>query len=428
MSGPPPDDRARVLITTTAYPPSTGGVQAHVADLRRRLRRYQADVATLWRENRTDWLLGSTLRLSHGGFPSPEGEGQGGGAPSDEPGVHRLAWSRATRLRMAPWVLAYYALVPLAARRIAARMVPALDRLVEPEHVLIHNHRIGREFLALASLEVARRRGLPFVLTSHHHPKWKGYRYRAWLTVYRSADAVLAHTPAEQAELTRLGVDPERIHVIWSAADEPLAGDPARFQRRFADPQAPLVLFVGQLYAYKGVAELLAAVDHLHARGVPANLAYLGPHTPFSTRFFRRRARPWLRVLGPVSPQDKWDAIEASTVVCLPSRHEAFGRIYLEAWSKAKPVIGGRIPAVADVIADERTGLLVTPGSAPELSRALERLVRDPGLAAELGRRGRQAVIDRFNWAQVVARVEDAYDAARRRVGGRRRLTPIPPR
>lgn len=414
MSGPPPDDRARVLITTTAYPPSTGGVQAHIADLRRRLRRYRAEVATLWRENRTDWLLGTTLRLSHLG--------------SDEPGVHRLAWSRATRLHMAPWVLAYYALVPLAAARIAARMVPVLDPLVEPEHVLIHNHRIGREFLALASLEVARRRGLPFVLTPHHHPKWKGYRYRAWLTVYRAADAVLAHTPAEQAELTRLGVDPERIHVIWSAADEPLDGDPARVRRQFADPQAPLVLFVGQLYAYKGVAELLAAVDELHARGVPANLAYLGPHTPFSTRFFRRRARPWLRVPGRVSPQDKWDAIEAATVVCLPSRHEAFGRIYLEAWSKAKPVIGGRIPAVADVIADERTGLLVTPGSAPELSRALERLLRDPGLAAELGRRGQQVVIERFNWAQVVARVEDAYDAARRRVDGRRRITPIPPR
>jgi glycosyltransferase involved in cell wall biosynthesis len=406
--------RSGFLMTTTAYPPSTGGVQAHVADLSRQLRRYQADIATLWRTNRTDWLLGTTLRL----LPHAPAT-----APGD--GVTTLGWTSPTRLRMLPWVLSYYAIVPLAADRLARLMAPAVEQLLRPHHVLIHNHRIGREFLALASLQIARRHGIPFVLTPHHHPKWKGYRYRAWLDVYRSADAVLAHTPAERAELMRLGVDPARIQVIWSAADDPLEGDAARFRGRFIDPQAPLIVFVGQLYAYKGIAELVAAVDLLQARGVRANLAYLGPHTPFSRRFFRHQERPWMRVLGPVSPQEKWDAIEAATVVALPSQHEAFGRIYLEAWSKAKPVVGGRIPAVADVIEDERSGLLVTPGSASELSRALERIIMDSALARELGHRGQQAVIQRFNWAHVVARVEEAYDAARRRLAERRRPSPL---
>ena len=380
-------------------------MQAHVADLRHRLSRYRADVATLWRENRTDWLLGTTLRLR-----------QEDGRPTNDDGIERLAWPQSTRLRLAPWVLSYYAMVPLAAERIAAEIRPVVERVLSPEHVLVHNHRIGREFLALASLEIARRHRLPFVLTPHHHPKWTGYRYLAWLKVYRAADAVLAHTPAEERELVRLGLDPERIQVIWSAADDPLPGDPERFRRRFADPAAPLVLFVGQLYAYKGVEELLLAVDLLHARGIRANLAYAGPHTPFSRRFFQRQSRPWLSVLGQVSAQEKWDAIEAATVVCLPSRHEAFGRIYLEAWSKGKPVIGGRIPAVADVVQDGRTGLLVAPGSPGELSRALERLISDPALAAELGRRGQEEVKERFSWPRVVARVEEAYDRARLRV------------
>jgi glycosyltransferase involved in cell wall biosynthesis len=369
--------------------------------------RYEADVGTLWLENRTDWLLGTTLRLK----PRPG---------LTAPGVATLGWSAWTRRRMLPWVLAYYPLVPLAAQQLAALMTPSLDRLVRPEHVLIHNHRIGREFLALASLTIARRRGLPFVLTTHHHPKWQGYRYVGWLKVYRSADAVLAHTPAEKHELIRLGVADDRIHVIWSAADEPMAGDPARFRARFANPGDPLIVFVGQLYEYKGVAELLAAADSLHARGIRANLAYIGPPTPFSKRYFSHQSRLWLRVLGRVSPQEKWDALEAASVVCLPSRHEAFGRIYLEAWSKGKPVIGGRIPAVREVIEDERTGLLVAPGSALELSHALERILTDPTLAAELGRQGKREVEQRFSWPQVVTRVEAAYDAARDRVGVKR--------
>jgi glycosyltransferase involved in cell wall biosynthesis len=367
-------------------------------------------VATLWRTHRTDWLLGTTVRLKPHAHGSVDGHG-----------VTSLGWSLSTRLRMLPWVLSYYAIVPYAADRLAQLIAPELDRLVRPEHVLIHNHRIGREFLALASLQIARRRGLPFVLMPYHHQKWRGYRYAGWTKVYRAADAVLALTPAEHRELIRLGVPADRIHLIWSAADDPLPGDQSRFRARFSNPEAPLVVFVGQFYAYKGVAELLAAVDILHARGINANLAYIGPHTPFSRRFFSHKERPWLRVLGPVGAQEKWDALEGADVVCLPSRYESFGRVYLEAWSKGKPVIGARIPAVADVIDDERNGLLVTPGSVTELSQALQRLLTNPALAAEMGRQGRRAVEERFNWSAVAARVEAAYDAARQRVAARPR-------
>jgi glycosyltransferase involved in cell wall biosynthesis len=322
---------------------------------------------------------------------------------------------------MLPWVLAYYGMVPVAADRLASLITPELDRMVSPEHVLIHNHRVGREFLALASLAIARRRRLPFVLTPHHHPKWRGYRYLGWLKAYRNADAVLAHTPSEERELIRLGVAPQKITVIWSAGDDPMPGNATRFRAGFGQPMAPLVLFVGQLYAYKGIAELLAAVDALQQRGFAANLAFIGPATPFSTEFFKKHSRPWLRVLGKVPPQEKWDALEAADVVCLPSRNEAFGRIYLEAWSKGKPVIGGRIPAVADVVSDGITGLLVTPGSVADLSQALERLLSDPAFARQLGQRGTDALNERFSWSKVVGRVEAAYDQALRESAARRR-------
>ena len=62
---------------------------------------------------------------------------------------------------------------------------------------------------------------------------------------------------------------------------------------------------------------------------------------------------------------------------------------------------------------DEQSGLLVEPGSVPELSTALERLLTDPSLAARLGQAGRRAIADRFNWPLVVARVEAAYAAVR---------------
>jgi glycosyltransferase involved in cell wall biosynthesis len=384
-------------MTTTAYPPSTGGVQGYLADLRLHLEAFASDVVTLWLRNRTDWLLGTTLRL-------PE-------ASEDEvaPGVTALGWDRSVRARMAPWALSYYALVPLAARRIAALMEPALERLVRPEHLLIHNHRIGREFLAQASLSIARRRGLPFVLTPYHHRRWRGYRYAGWISVYRAADAVLALTAAEATELAELGVEPRRIHVIGGAAEPPLPAEAERFRSRIGS-RKPIVLFLGQLYPYKGVAELAVAADTLHQRGIEFELVYLGPETPFAGRFFARHQRPWIHVLGRVDDQAKWDAIEAATVVCLPSGQESFGRAFLEAWAKGKPVIGGRIPSVSEIVIDGESGLLVEPGSAPDLARALERILTDGQLAVRLGEAGRRELDLRFSWKTVVGRVEAVYE------------------
>ena len=352
---------------------------------------------TLWLENRTDWLLGTTVRLGKG--PAAE----------VAPGVRRLGWSAATRLAMAPWTLSYYSTIRPAARRLAALMVPELERLVSAEHRLIHNHRIGREFLALASLTVARKRGLPFVLTPYHHPRWRGYRYSAWIDVYRQADAVLTLTAAELEELAGLGVERERLHVIGGGGDRPLPADATRFRARLGGVKAPLVVFLGQLYGYKGVADLVAAAEQLRARGADFELCFIGPPTPFSRRFFARRGHPWIHLLGSVDEQTKWDALEAAALVCVPSRQESFGRVYLEAWAKGKPVIGARIPPVAEVVAEGETGLLVEPGSVGALAAAIERLLSDPELATRLGRRGREAAESRFSWPSVAARVEEVY-------------------
>jgi glycosyltransferase involved in cell wall biosynthesis len=210
-------------------------------------------------------------------------------------------------------------------------------------------------------------------------------------------------------ELARLGVKRDRIHVVGCGSDPPMPADANRFRARIGGSSDPIVLFIGQQYEYKGVAELVAAVDGLQARGIKAQLVFLGPSTPYSERFFAQHARPWLHVIGKVDRQTKWDAIEASAVVCLPSRQESFGRVFLEAWSKAKPVIGGRIATVAEVVTDGKTGLLVDPSSADELAHAIETVLTNPDLAARLGAEGMREVDGRFSWNQVVARVEAVY-------------------
>jgi glycosyltransferase involved in cell wall biosynthesis len=100
----------------------------------------------------------------------------------------------------------------------------------------------------------------------------------------------------------------------------------------------------------------------------------------------------------------------------VPSAQESFGGVYTEAWSMGKPVIGCPIPAVAEVIADGKDGLLSLqePGA---LADAMLELLLQPGRAVALGEAGRRKVEARFTWAALGRRTEALYQQLMRTPG-----------
>jgi glycosyltransferase involved in cell wall biosynthesis len=95
----------------------------------------------------------------------------------------------------------------------------------------------------------------------------------------------------------------------------------------------------------------------------------------------------------------------------MPSRHETFGLGYLEAWLHGRPVIGGDIPPLREVIDHGVDGLLVRQ-HADDVARAVLRLLDDPQLRGAMGASGRAKVAARWDWDLVVDRLESAYARA----------------
>ena len=83
----------------------------------------------------------------------------------------------------------------------------------------------------------------------------------------------------------------------------------------------------------------------------------------------------------------------------------------LEAWSCGLPVVASRVGGLAELIAPERTGMLVTPGVPAELALAVGRLVRDAGKRRELAEAGRAEVDVHYSWSAIAARLEELYHA-----------------
>ena len=81
----------------------------------------------------------------------------------------------------------------------------------------------------------------------------------------------------------------------------------------------------------------------------------------------------------------------------------------LEAWANATPVVLPAHGAFPEMIADAGGGLLHEPLDAESLAAQLIKLLKQPEHAAELGRRGQQAVADRYHAARMAEATRDLY-------------------
>jgi glycosyltransferase involved in cell wall biosynthesis len=201
-------------------------------------------------------------------------------------------------------------------------------------------------------------------------------------------------------------VSPDKIHVVGHApvpAAETPAGD-------YFGSGSPVVLFLGQKYAYKGLKQLLQAMPRVWRTRPEVRFAYLGPRTAYSRKLFRNLSDPRVIEKDRVPESEKNSALASCAVFCLPSRQESFGGVFVEAWAQGKPVVGGNIPAVAELITPGKDGALVDE-SPKNLAQVLLDLLQDPERSRRLGAAGRERVKQHHTWEAVVARVERVYQS-----------------
>lgn len=358
--------------------------------------RHQVRVVTQWAENRTDWLLGTTLRA-----PETAITYELDGVP-----VQQITLTSDERRVLLPWIVSYYAFQGVAIDRISEILADKLEPLVLKADI-IHNVRIGREPLSYAALKIAHRLAVPFIFTPLHHPRWGTWFHRHYHALYRRADVLIALTEVEKRQLAALGVDEGRIGVTGMGPILAPSADPERFLAKH-HIQRPMVLFLGQKYRYKNFVLLLQAAPHVWRTYPDTHFVFIGPRTAYSHRVFKGYDDPRILELPIVTLNEKTDALAACDILCMPSTQESFGGVFVEAWSLGKPVIGGDAPAVREVIDEGVDGLVVSPNSAI-LAEGITMLLSDAKLRTEMGERGRHKVQSRFTWQILASRMEMIY-------------------
>jgi glycosyltransferase involved in cell wall biosynthesis len=386
----------QLLYTLTTYPPAIGGAQLHQHLLAQQLKQqHQIQVFTHWHQNRTDWLMGTTINA-----PS-----QSKDYTIDDIPVHCMGMKIIDKARLLPYLPLYYPWMDLALPPIANCISRYLDQYARSAD-LIHNVRIGREGLSYASYQLAKKYDIPFIFTPVHHPRWVGWRYRAYIKLYQLADAVIALTEIEKQTLINLGVNSDRITVTGMGAILAEKVDSQAFKEAYKIPD-PIILFLAQHHSYKGYQQLLQAAPIVWKRFPEAQFVFAGPAIANSEKYFKNQDSRIHR-LGALTLQDKTNALASCTMLCVPSSQESFGGVYTEAWYFDKPVIGCNIPAVSEVIDHGINGYLVQQNPA-EIADAICQILMNPSQSLKMGQNGKQKLYAKFTWSRIAEITEDIY-------------------
>lgn len=250
--------------------------------------------------------------------------------------------------------------------------------------------------------------------------------------VLDDADHVICVGQSERDKALK-SLSHDRITYLPNGVDSSrfASGNGAAFRKSHGIPDdAFLILNISRIDAQKNQRLLLEAFAHLYKQQPRARLIFIGPETqPAYAKQLRafireQRLESAVQIL-PGIPNDRpelVDAYHASDVFVLPSMHEPFGIVVLEAWSASKPVIASRLGGLQSLISEGRTGMFIDPNveSAPtDLAARIEELICNPDHRQELGRAGRAEVLQQYDWERIQILCEDIYSAAEKHAAGK---------
>jgi glycosyltransferase involved in cell wall biosynthesis len=294
--------------------------------------------------------------------------------------------------------------IPASPALADARAVGALRRALGDPVDIVHAHGLRAGFVA--ALARTRR---PLVVTWHNAVLARGLRGRASglveRVVARAASVTLGASDDLVARAAALGARDARLGAVAAPTlPAPRRGAAAVRAELGAAPGQPLVLSVGRLHPQKGYDVLVAAAARWRALNPAPLVAIAGTGPSYLTLAAHVSAvRAPVQLLG--HRDDVADLLAAADLAVVTSVWEARQLFAQEALRTGTPLVATDVGGIPGLVGD--AAVLVPPGDADAVDRAVRGMLADPARRAEYARRG---LARAATWPTVRDTVEQVLD------------------
>lgn len=290
-------------------------------------------------------------------------------------------------------------------------------------------------YTGLPALLAARRLGIPFIYEVRgfwevtrlsREPEFvdsPAYQIQKEMEagVAKAADHVFSLTTPMVRELMERGVPGDRVELLPNSCDPqrflPRPRDEALARRWAIPPNVPVIGYIGTFVFYEGLEELASACALLKGRGLEFRLLLVGNENasgqergPITEEITTIAATAgfadWLIMPGRVPHDQVEDYYSLIDIAPFPRKPLPVCEMVspmkpLEALAMEKAVVYSSVQALADMLDNEKTGLMFEKGNTTSLADTIQRLLQEPALREQLGKNGRHWVETERTWRRV---------------------------
>jgi glycosyltransferase involved in cell wall biosynthesis len=176
-----------------------------------------------------------------------------------------------------------------------------------------------------------------------------------------------------------------------------------KFANRGVKSTPPIILYVGGLFACKGVLDLLNACKMMSDEGISFRLRFMG-QGPLEiekqmVEFIEtNHLSGVVDLIGVKINDEKWHEFSAADILCFPTfcPFESFGLVLVEAMMFGLPIVSTLWDGIPKVVSDKVQAFLVPPQKLDLLAEKLRELVQNPDLRYSMGQKGRERFLQEF--------------------------------
>ena len=246
------------------------------------------------------------------------------------------------------------------------------------------------------------------ILTDDRFLESLGWTYMRWL--YGQQDTVFVNSEQYRRSWVERGIEPEKLKILPRGLDAELFNPDRRLESYWQRPGMAAtdvrLLYVGRISREKDLDLLATAYRQLRDEKLPVRLFLVGIGPYLETL---QKNLPDAIFAGYLEGEQLATAYASADVFVFPSTTDTFGNVIIEAQACALPVVVSDLGGPAELVEDGVNGLITKAHDVESFVQGIRKLVENPLLRTEMGRRARQGVIDR-SWPSAFQKFWAATD------------------
>ena len=284
----------------------------------------------------------------------------------------------------------------------------------EADIVFLHTLPYPHNYVAYALAKIF---GKKTVIVPHFHPNHPNYERRSQYWLLRRCNAVITVSEFEKDYLKDKGISENKLFVTGNAIhpNNYLPVDFESFREKiknkyYLNGDDKVITYIGRKTPEKGVGYLIEAVKDILSE-MHIKLFLVGPGSDWYREYYAGLSdeeKKHIIEMGILSHEEKVNLLHMSDLLVLPSKYEAFGIVFLEAWMCGVSVIGTTEGAMPSVIGEE--GLISKFGDVEDLKEKLKEAFSNIEKLRKTGTRGKTKVLNNYTWNIIGEKTESAIN------------------